>query len=76
MNAICPTEEQIRAKAHQIYLERGCAPGRDIDDWLQAEYELMRLPVGKIAELTPPKDKQGKAIKASVITLVHTALLL
>ena len=33
-------EEQIRLRAHQIYLERGQEPGRDLDDWLQAEREL------------------------------------
>jgi hypothetical protein len=35
-------EEQIRLRAYQIYLERGQEPGRDLDDWLQAERELER----------------------------------
>jgi hypothetical protein len=35
-------EEQIRLRAHQIYLERGQEPGRDLDDWLQTERELER----------------------------------
>jgi hypothetical protein len=35
-----PTEEEIRARAYQIYLERGDAPGSDVEDWLQAEAEL------------------------------------
>ena len=33
-------EERIRNRAHAIYEERGAAPGRDVDDWLQAEREL------------------------------------
>jgi hypothetical protein len=33
-------EEQIRCRAYEIYLERGEEPGRDLDDWLQAEREL------------------------------------
>jgi Protein of unknown function (DUF2934) len=35
-----PTLEQIQARAYEIYLERGGAPGNQIDDWLRAEREL------------------------------------
>jgi hypothetical protein len=35
-------DEEIRRRAHEIYLERGEQPGRDLDDWLQAERELER----------------------------------
>ena len=35
-----PTEEQIRQRAHKIYLRRGCQEGLELDDWLQAEAEL------------------------------------
>jgi hypothetical protein len=37
-----PADEQIRARAYEIYVARGRAPGHDIDDWLQAERELQR----------------------------------
>ena len=37
---LAPTEEQIRHRAHEIYLENGRQPGRDIENWLQAEAEL------------------------------------
>ena len=33
-------EQEIRRRAYEIYLERGEEPGRDLDDWLQAEREL------------------------------------
>jgi len=33
-------DEEIRRRAYEIYLERGEQPGRDLDDWLQAEREL------------------------------------
>ncbi len=33
-------DEGIRRRAYEIYLERGGQPGRDLDDWLQAEGEL------------------------------------
>jgi len=33
-------EEQIRARAYEIYEQRGRDEGHEIDDWLQAEAEL------------------------------------
>jgi len=33
-------DEKIRLRAYEIYLERGEQPGRELDDWLQAEREL------------------------------------
>lgn len=33
-------EEEIALRAYEIYLERGKTDGNDVDDWLQAEYEL------------------------------------
>ena len=35
-------DEDIRRRAYEIYLERGSEPGRELDDWLQAERELER----------------------------------
>jgi len=35
-----PNCEEIRLRAYEIYLERGSLPGSELDDWLQAEYEL------------------------------------
>jgi hypothetical protein len=35
-------EDEIRRRAYEIYLERGEQPGRELDDWLQAERELKR----------------------------------
>jgi hypothetical protein len=32
--------EEIRRRAYEIYLERDEQPGRDLDDWLQAECEV------------------------------------
>jgi Protein of unknown function (DUF2934) len=34
------SDEDIRRRAYEIYLERGEQPGRELDDWLQAEREL------------------------------------
>jgi hypothetical protein len=36
-----PTRDQIEVRAYEIYLERGGADGSDVQDWLQAESELL-----------------------------------
>ena len=33
-------EEEVRRRAYEIYLEGGEQPGRELNDWLQAEHEL------------------------------------
>ncbi len=35
------TEETIRQRAFELFEQRGCEPGHDLDDWLQAEAEVM-----------------------------------
>ena len=35
-----PTEDEIRQRAHEIFLSRSGAPGSAEVDWLQAEVEL------------------------------------
>jgi hypothetical protein len=34
------SDEEIRIRAYEIYVERGEQQGRELDDWLQAEREL------------------------------------
>jgi hypothetical protein len=71
-----PTAEEIAARAYQIYIERGRTNGHDVDDWMQAEYELMQLPVRMLAEMEPPKASRGngKTRSKSIIELVRTAM--
>ena len=40
------SQEEIRRRAYELYLERGEQPGYDLDDWLQAERELQRGELG------------------------------
>jgi hypothetical protein len=35
-----PSNEQIEARAYEIFLERGGEHGHDVEDWLSAEKEL------------------------------------
>jgi DUF2934 family protein len=36
-------QDQIRARAFQLYEQRGRDDGHDLDDWLQAEAELSQI---------------------------------
>jgi hypothetical protein len=35
-----PNLEEVRQRAYELHVERGCVHGCDLDDWLQAEREL------------------------------------
>jgi hypothetical protein len=37
-----PSEQDIRMRAYQRYLDRGGSHGTDFEDWLQAERELKK----------------------------------
>ena len=34
-------EEEIRCRAYQLYEERGKTDGQELEDWIQAEAEIM-----------------------------------
>jgi len=36
-----PTHESIELRAYGIYVERGRVDGHDVEDWLQAECDLL-----------------------------------
>lgn len=44
-----PTQQQIAALAHELWLARGCPNGSDLDIWLEAERQLTGS--------APPLDK-------------------
>jgi len=74
MSVRLPTHSEIAARAYELYVQRGRISGYEMDDWLQAEYELMQLPVHKIAELEPPALKGHKPPR-SLVQLVRSTLL-
>ena len=43
------TETEIACRAYNLYLARGCEPGHQLEDWLQAEQELRQRSVASIA---------------------------
>ena len=74
-----PTHQEIAARAYQLYAQRGRQNGHDMDDWLQAEYELMELPIRKLAEMelpAPVKGTRPAPRKRSIVEVVQTAMML
>jgi hypothetical protein len=53
-----PSHEEIRLRAHEIYLQRGALPGKELDDWLQAERELERAAPPKANEVSIKSEAQ------------------
>ena len=37
-------QERIAKRAYELYLDRGCSPGCDVEDWVDAEREILALP--------------------------------
>jgi hypothetical protein len=76
-----PTKEEIAERAYHIYLARGKTPRPEIDDWLQAEYELMQVPIRKLAKIDPLKlatQKQAKSRlrRSPLIKIVQAAMMI
>jgi hypothetical protein len=40
VGAFLDRENRVRSRAYELYVNRGYAPGFDIDDWLLAETEI------------------------------------
>ena len=34
------SKEEIARRAYELYTQRGCEPGKDVEDWVRAEKEL------------------------------------
>jgi len=45
MKARMPSEDLIRKRAFELYKERGQEPGHCEEDWEQARFEIMHLPL-------------------------------
>lgn len=42
--------ERVRQRAFELFLNRGQESGHAVDDWLQAEHEIMGWPAGEMTE--------------------------
>ena len=59
-----PTREQIEVRAYELYVERGCEAGHDVEDWLEAERQLFEARAASPAETSQeaPRKQRGVAV--------------
>jgi len=53
--------EEIARRAHELYVQRGGEPGKDVEDWVAAEKELAEKPV-----VGPAKTSAAQASRQAV----------
>jgi hypothetical protein len=58
-----PTEAEISARAFELYLRRGSVPGHEMDDWLQAEAELVAESVNDRGGKTGSAGNEQPAVR-------------
>ncbi len=56
------TEQLVRERAYELYEERGCEAGHELDDWLQAEEEIL----GKRTTDSAMADEVATMVAAAV----------
>lgn len=54
-----PTVEEIRQRAHALFLARGGTPGNELDDWLRAEQELQQERAGTSTDTTQENNEHS-----------------
>jgi hypothetical protein len=65
------THEEIAGRAYQIHVANGRQPGHELDDWLQAEYELLQRPIRVLAETNVRPTSEVKLL----VDVVRNTLL-
>jgi hypothetical protein len=45
-----PLEERIQRRAYELYVQRGNQSGSEVDDWTQAEEEILRAQEDRLNE--------------------------
>lgn len=71
MNLIHATHDQVARRAYEIYVANGRRDGHDLDDWLQAEYELLAQPVRVLARMKPQPLHRQAPWCGAIIALVQ-----
>ena len=56
-----PSQEEVRHRAYEIYLDRDGLPGDELDDWLRAEREVALFKRGwdRLQQQRRPDSKNG-----------------
>jgi len=57
-----PITEMIACRAYELFLERGAQHGHDLDDWLQAERELLDAARAGHSLAIEPNDESARPL--------------
>jgi hypothetical protein len=60
-----PTQEEIALRAYHIYMERGGMPGNELEDWVEAERQLLSEN-GKATENGNGKARRNPKVNSAV----------
>ncbi len=52
-------EEEIRMVAYELYVKSGCIPGRDLDNWLEAE-RIVLAKYGILSQEKTPEEETSQ----------------
>ncbi len=72
-------KEEIGKVAYEIFIKNGCIPGRDMDNWLEAEriviekYKTINPPDISVTEKAPKPKKTAARTKKPVVKTEATA---
>lgn len=64
------THQEISQRAYEIFMERGCPEGRDLEHWLEAEAQLRArtaspsIPTATTTKPTKGNSRQGAGRRA------------
>jgi len=67
VGSLALTEEMTRNRAYQLFEQRGCEHGHDIDDWLQAEAEVVGKKVPKKVPENVSTDETETLLRAAAV---------
>lgn len=58
------SKDRVAERAYEIYKTRGGKPGKDLDDWLQAEKELSKSALGGATVPFPSRKNRSSNSRA------------
>ena len=64
--------EAIRRRAEEIYIRKGSIPGHDVEDWAQAEQEILRA--SSASTTTTGKGHRGQRRRRAIYRRVTTPI--
>jgi hypothetical protein len=55
------TREEIEKRAYQLFEERGCRDGHDLEDWIDAERELAKSEIIELSKTASAGRRQSRS---------------